>query len=303
MEHQAFFWIVFHLLIALLLFIDLHLFHSKSHEVPFRKAVFYTFFWVATALAFNLYLYIALGSLQAIEFFAGYLVEKSLSVDNLFIFLTIFTYLGIKKQDQRRVLFWGIIGALVLRLSLILVGVVLIREFHWVFYLFGVFLICSAIRFIMQKEGSEEVERMKILSFFHRILPLSKQEPSGRFFVREGGKIRCTSLFLTLMVIESFDLIFALDSIPAVFAITTDPLIVYTSNVFAILGLRALYFVIAPSLEKLRYLKYGLAAVLVFIGVKMLIADLFPIPLSLSLAVIVGILLVTIVSSFSFSKR
>ena len=302
MEHGLSFWIFFHVLIAGLLAIDLYLFHRKSHEVPFSKAVLYSLFWILTALLFNFFIYLSWGKEAGLQFLTGYLVEKSLSVDNLFLFLMIFTFLKIGKKDQHRVLFWGILGALVFRLSLILAGIALIQEFHWILYLFGLFLIGSAIRLIFQKPEEEEFRRIKLLRFFQKILPLSKQNQGG-FFVREEGKIKCTYLFVTLLMIESFDIIFALDSIPAIFAITTDPFIVYTSNVFAILGLRALYFVIAPSLEKLRYLKFGLGAILVFIGIKMLIADLYPISLGVSLLVVVGILLVTIATSFFFRGK
>jgi tellurite resistance protein TerC len=265
--------------------------------VKFKEACLLSAFWVAIALLFNLFIYFYFGSDWALQFFTGYLIEKSLSVDNLFLFLMIFAHFQTLAAYQRKILFWGILGVLFFRISLILTGVALIDEFHWMFYVFGVFLLLSGVNFMLQKDKVEDPSKSFLYRTFSKIFPVAKGDGGGHFFVRSQGKWKVTSLFLALLMIESTDIVLALDSVPAIFAVTTNPFIIYTSNIFAILGLRALYFVVASSLKKLRYFKYGLAAILVFVGIKMLLADVAPISLPVSLAVILMILGVTMLMS------
>jgi tellurite resistance protein TerC len=300
MTHPFLFWGGFHLLIATLLYIDLKCFQRGAMNI--KKASWLSVFWIATALCFNLFLYFSHGRLPAVQFFTGYLVEKSLSVDNLLVFLMIFNSFRLSPEEQRKVLFYGILGALFFRVTLILGGIALIREFHWMVYLLGLFLIATGIRFLVRKEakGFDPKER-GLVGFLKKRLPMT-EKGKGAFFVYEEGKLKFTALFLVLVVIECTDIIFALDSIPAVFAITQDPFIVYTSNLFAILGLRALYFAIAGSMGNWRHLRYGLAAILLFVGIKMVFSGLFSIPLLISLAVILIILLFTAIYSYSSAR-
>ncbi len=295
------FWIGFHILIALLLIADLGIFHRKAHVIKFKEACLLSVFWIALALSFNLLIYILFGSEQALQFFTGYLIEKSLSVDNLFLFLLLFHYFRIERIYQHKILYWGIIGALIFRISLILLGVALIERFHWVFYLFGAFLLFSGVKFAIQTE-KQDPSKSLLLKFFKKIFPVAKKDSHQHFFVKEKEGWKVTTLFLALLMIESIDITFALDSIPAIFAITTNPFIVYTSNVFAILGLRSLYFLLASSLEKLRYFKFGLAAILIFIGLKMVLSGIIAISVMTSLLVILAILTVTTAASLLKQK-
>jgi tellurite resistance protein TerC len=297
MEHPTAFWIGFHLLIAVLLAIDLIFFNRKNSEAGFKKACWLSAFWIAIALAFNLFVYFNLGRESALQFFTGYLVEKSLSLDNLFVFLLIFSHFQTPDAYQRKILFWGILGALVFRIAFILAGVALIEQFSWMLYLFGAILLISGIKFLLQKQKAENVTRGVLYRTISKMLPVAKTDGKGQFFLKEKGKSKVTLLFLALLMIECTDILMALDSIPAIFAITTDPFIIYTSNVFAILGLRALYFVLASGLKKLKYLKHGLAAILIFIGLKMMVGDFLLISLPVSLCVILGILGVTVLAS------
>lgn len=296
MTQTVLFWIGFHLLIACLWIIDLSFFHRKAHIVKGKEACLLSGFWVILALLFNSLIYFLFGFEKALQFFTGYIIEKSLSVDNLFIFLLFFHQFRISPAFQHRILYWGIIGALVLRLSLIVMGVALIQKFDWMFYIFGGLLLLSGVRFAAQKEG-KDLSQSWLLRFFKQVIPVAKGYKHHHFFVREGGQWKATSLFLVLLMIESADIIFALDSIPAVFAITTDPMIVYTSNVFAILGLRSLYFLLAASFKQFHFFKLGLAAILIFVGAKMLIADFIPISVVESLIVILTILGFTLLLS------
>lgn len=291
------FWVGFHILVAILLWIDLYLFHRKPFAASFKSALAFSLFWVVMAMGFNFLIYLESGSGAALQFFTAYVIEKSLSVDNLFIFLVVFTTFQIPVSQQHRILFWGILGAIFFRISLILMGISLIREFHWILYVLGLFLIATGARFAYERGSKEEVRKSKVLRFLKRVLPLTSKKEGGAFFLREKGTWKCTPLFLALIVIECFDVMFALDSIPAVFAVSTDPWIVYTSNLFAILGLRALYFVLVPFLERLRYLKTGLSVVLIFVGLKMLLSDIYPVPTGYSLGVIVAILAITVFAS------
>lgn len=297
MLDQLYLWIIFGGVIALMLFVDLWFFHRKAHVVTLQEAILWSIIWISIALLFNLLLYFTHGHESALKFFTGYIIEKSLSVDNLFVFLMIFTFFSVPEEYQHKVLFWGILGALLMRGVFIAAGVSLIQSMHWTIYIFGAFLVVTGVRVAFQKEQQLHPERNPVLQLFRRFFPITSTYAGNKFFTRENGKLFATPLFVTLLVIETTDLVFATDSIPAILGITTDPFIVYTSNIFAILGLRALYFVLAGVMQLFRYLHYGLAVVLVFIGVKMLIEDFYPIPIGISLGVVGGILLVSVLAS------
>lgn len=286
------FWVGFHLLLLGLLSFDFFFFRRKKQAL--REACLLSVFWIVAALLFDVLIYKLLGSKSALEFITGYLVEKSLSVDNLFVFTLIFAQFGVAQAQRYSILFWGIVGALIFRVALILAGLSLVGTFHWVFYVLGIFLMISALKLGLEKKQKKRVLSFALFRFLSRILPLANSDQGGRFVVKERGRWKVTSLFLVLLIIEGTDLIFALDSIPAIFAITTNPFIVYTSNVFAILGLRSLYFVVAGSLDKLRYFKWGLCFILVFAGLKMVLIDIVHMPALLSLGVILGILALTV---------
>ena len=302
MGHTAAFWIGFHLLILLLWVIDLCFVNRKQQIVDFKKACIMSGFWIFVALLFNLFIYFQMGPDSALQFFTGYLIEKSLSVDNLFLFLLTFSQLQIPAAYQYKVLFWGILGALVFRISLILAGVAMIEQFHWMFYIFGAFLIVSGLAFLLQRFKSWNFSAEFLFKKLGNIITVANDDQGGNFFVRHRGKWKATALFLALLKIECEDIIMALDSIPTVFAVTTDPFLIYTSNVFAILGLRSLYFVLVNSLKKLRYFKMGLAAILIFVGFKMLTREMMSISLPVSLGIIVAILGVTIAASLRPKK-
>jgi tellurite resistance protein TerC len=276
--------------IVAMLALDLGVFSRRAHEVSFREAAIWSAVWIGLALAFNFVLYLWRGQEVALQFFTGYLIEKTLSVDNIFVFVLLFAALAVPSHLQRRLLTLGVIGALVLRAALILAGASLIERFHWIVYVFGVFLIVTGIRFFFQQEKEARPDRNLLVRLARRVLPVTPTYEGERFVVRRQGALFITPLFIALLAVESADLIFALDSIPAIFAITQDPFIVFTSNAFAILGLRALYFLLAGSITRLHYLKYGLAAALVFVGVKMALSDVVHLPIALSLAIIVVIL-------------
>lgn len=296
-------WIGFNLFVLAMLAIDLGVFHRKAHSVSLKEAAIWSVVWITLALIFNAGLYFLRGPEPALQFFTGWLIEKSLSVDNIFIFVLLFTYFRVPAAYQHRVLFWGILGALVMRGILIAVGVVLLEEFNWILYLFGAFLIFTGIRMGLQKETEVHPERNPLLKLVRRIVPVTDDYEHDRFAVRRAGQFMVTPLLLVLLIIESTDLIFAVDSIPAVFAVTRDPFIVYTSNVFAILGLRSLYFVFANVIDKFYYLKLGLAVILSYVGVKMVLTDIYPIPTLLSLAIIALVLTLAIVASVIRARR
>lgn len=290
-------WIGFHVLIGLLLLLDLGVFHRKKHAIPLKEAVLWSGFWICLALLFNGLIYAVDGPEKALEFFTGYVVEKSLSVDNLFIFLVIFSHFRVPSKYQHTVLFAGIVGALIMRLTLILVGVTLVHYFHFVFYLFALILAITAARLIFHKAKEIDVEERLVVRWAKRVFPMTHEYHDGHFSIMKRGRRLFTPLFLVLIVIECTDLIFAVDSIPAIFAITLDPFIVYTSNVFALLGLRSLYFALSHFIERFRYLKIGLGFVLLFIATKMGMVDIYTIPLGLSLSIIAAILAVTVILS------
>jgi tellurite resistance protein TerC len=286
-----------------MLALDLGVFHRKAHAVSIKEASIWSVVWIALAMAFNAGVYFFRGPEPALQFFTGYLIEKSLSVDNIFVFALLFSYFSVPKASQHRVLFWGILGALVMRGILIVLGTSLLDAFHWIIYLFGAFLIFTGIRMAFHKETELHPERNPLLRLVRRVVPVINDYKGDRFIVRRAGQVLVTPLLLVLLVVETTDLIFAVDSIPAIFAVTRDPFIVYTSNVFAILGLRSLYFVFANVMGKFYYLKLGLAVVLSYVGVKMMLADIYHIPTALSLAVIAVVLAVAVVASIVRARR
>jgi len=264
-----------------------------------KEALGWSVFWVALALLFNLAIYFWKGPQLGLEFLTGYLIEKSLSVDNIFVFVLIFSYFQIPALYQHKVLFWGIVGALVFRALFIFTGLVLIEKFHWVIYIFGFFLIASGIKLALEKNKEIHPDKNPVLKLFRKLIPVSKTHHGGLFFIRENAKWLATPLFIVLLVIETTDIIFALDSIPAILAVTKDPFIVYSSNAFAILGLRALYFALGGLMKLFYYLHYGLAAILIFVGGKMLLADFIKIPIGIALGIIASILVLSILLSLT----
>ena len=297
MEETIWAWVGFNLFVLAMLALDLGVFHRKAHVVSLKEAAAWSIVWIALALVFNIGVYYWIGSEPALKFFTGYLIEKSLSVDNIFVFVLIFSAFSVPAAFQHRVLFWGILGALLMRGTLILVGSVLLNEFHWIIYVFGAFLILTGIKMAFQRHAEQHPEDNPLVRLVRRLLPMTNGYEGDRFFVRHAGRWLATPLLLVLLSVEFTDLIFAVDSIPAVFAVTQDPFIVYTSNVFAILGLRSLYFVLAGVVDKFYYLKLGLSAILVFVGMKMVLADVYKIPIAISLPVIAVVLAIAVVAS------
>ena len=296
-------WIAFNVFVLGMLALDLGVFHRKAHAVSIKEASTWSAIWIALAMVFNLGVYYAWGSEKALEFLTGYVIEKSLSVDNLFVFLMIFQYFNTPSEYQHRVLFWGILGALVLRAIFIAAGAALLANFHWMMYVFGGFLVVTGIKMYLQGEEKLDPEKNPVVLLFERCVPVVKRYEGQNFFSKENGKRHATLLMLVLLVVETTDVIFAVDSIPAIFAITQDPFIVYTSNVFAILGLRALYFMLAGVMEMFVYLKVGLSFVLIFVGAKMLLVDIYKIPIAVSLGVIGGVLGLSILASWAFPPK
>lgn len=296
-------WIVFNLFVLAMLALDLGVFHRKTHEVSVREALTWTCVWITLAMLFNVFVYYYFDRSKALEFFTGYLIEKSLSVDNIFVIILIFSYFKVPSAYQHKVLFWGILGALVMRVIFILTGVELIHRFHWLIYIFGGFLVYTGIRMLTSGDLKIDPEKNPLVKLARKVMPITPSFEGDRFFVKQEGKTWATPLFLVVILIETTDLIFAVDSIPAILAISDDSFIVYTSNVFAILGLRSLYFALAGIEKYFVYLKYGLSAILVFVGVKMCIADLFKIPIEVSLIVIGFTLMIAMVSSRLFPGK
>src|SRR4051812_32228806 len=292
-----------------MLAIDLGVFHRSTHEVSVKEAAIWSAVWVALALGFNYGLYRFLGEQAGLEFLAGYLIEKALSVDNIFVFVLIFSYFQVPPKYQHRVLFWGILGALVMRGIMIGLGAYLIHRFDWILYIFGAFLVWTGYRMATQDERAIEPEANPVIRLVRRLVRVTGTYHGSSFFIREpagpggGRKWLATPLFVVLVLVEATDLIFAVDSIPAVFAVTRDPFLVYSSNVFAILGLRALYFLLSGVIGKFRYLKIGLSVVLVFVGAKMLLADVYKVPTALSLGVIAVVIGASILTSLYFQAR
>jgi tellurite resistance protein TerC len=304
MNESLWLWIGFNVFILAMLALDLGVFHSKSHVVSLRESLAWTGVWVALALAFNAGVWHYAGSGKALEFFTGYLIEKSLSVDNVFVFALLFSYFAVPPKYQHKVLFWGIFGALIMRAIMIAAGAALITKFAWIIYIFGAFLIVTGIKMIVKREEEIHPERNPVVRWFKKLMPVTPEFRGDKFFVRENGLRMATPLFVVLLLVEFTDLIFAVDSIPAIFAVTKDPFIVYTSNVFAILGLRSLYFALAGVMDKFHYLKIGLGVVLSFVGVKMILAHTaWKIDTLVSLGVIVLILTVSVVWSLVRPKK
>jgi len=301
---SLFFWIGFIVLILLILVIDLGIFNREGRKVPVKEALIWSGTWISLALLFSLFVFFKFGRIKALEFLTGYVIEYSLSVDNIFVFILIFSYFAVPDKYQHKVLFWGIIGALIMRGIFIFAGVALIDRFHWIVLIFGTFLVFTGIKMLFQKEVEVDPEKNPVVRFFRRFLPVSQDLHGSRLFIRENHRIYASPLFLVLLVIESTDLVFAVDSIPAILAISHDRFIVYTSNIFAILGLRSLYFTVSGIMGYFRYLKVGLSFVLAFVGMKML-ASFFglEIPIVISLSVIITILLISVLASIVISKK
>ena len=302
MIHSPLAWGVFGAVVLGMMAIDLGIFHRKAHKESFKEALAWSAVWVSVALLFNLGVYLKFGPQKGMEFLAAYLVEESLSVDNIFVFVAIFTYFSVESRYQHRVLFWGIIGAQLMRGIFIFAGLAVIERFQWVTYVLGAFLVLTGFRFA--KEESEiDPEKNPVIRFFREIVPVTATFRGQSFFVRERGRWMATPLFVVLLVVELTDVIFATDSVPAVLSISHDPFIVYTSNIFAILGLRARYFVLAGAMVKFHYLRYGLAAILIFVGAKMLIQHFYHVSIGVSLGVIGTLLIFSIFLSVMKNKR
>ncbi|MFY9227137.1 MAG: TerC family protein [Blastocatellia bacterium] len=300
MSQQTLAWVGFHVFILFMLALDLGLVRRKAREVSLKEALAWSAIWISLAMVFNGFIYYWLGSEKALSFLAGYLIEKSLSVDNLFVFLLVFSYFKVPPLYQHKILFWGILGALFMRAAFIIAGIALISYFHFVIYIFGAFLIFTGIKLVMEKDEDIEPEKNPVLKAVRKFIPIKTEYGVGKFFLKENGKWFATQLFVVLVVVETTDVIFAVDSIPAILAITPDPFIVYTSNIMAILGLRALYFALSGIMGMFHYLSYGLCFILVFIGVKMMVSDFYKIPIALALGVIAGVLTISIILSIIF---
>ncbi len=304
MTDNLWLWIGFNVFVLLMLALDLGVFHRKAHVVTFKESISWTLVWVALAMLFNLGVAHYGGPDKGMEFLTGYVIEKSLSVDNVFVFALLFSYFAVPALYQHKVLFWGIIGALVMRAIMIALGARLISEYTWIIYVFGAFLILTGIKMIVKREEEIHPERNPVVRLFKRFMPVTPEYHGEKFFIRKEGVLFATPLFIVLLLVEFTDLIFAVDSIPAIFAVTGDPFIVYTSNVFAILGLRSLYFALAGVMDKFHYLKVGLGVVLTFVGVKMLLGHSpWKIDTHVSLAVIVMVLTASVVASLVWPKK
>lgn len=304
MEISVYFWIGFHVFVFLMLALDLGVFNKKAHKIPVKEAVIWTTVWISLAMLFSVFVLFEFGKIKALEFLTGYVIEYSLSVDNIFVFIMIFSYFAVPDKYQHKVLFWGIIGALLMRAVFIFAGVALINRFHWIVIIFGGFLVFTGIRMLFHKEAEVDPDKNVIVRFFRKFLPVSPTMHGEKMFIRIDNKTYATPLFLVLLVIESSDLIFAVDSIPAILAISKETFIVYTSNIFAILGLRSLYFAVAGIMGYFRFLKIGLAFVLTFVGTKMLLSFIhIEIPILASLGIIISILLISILTSIVIKEK
>ena len=297
------FWIVFNAVILVLLVLDLAVVNRTYRVVPFKQALLMSAFWIGLAMAFAVFVHQWMGATKSLEFITGYLLEEALSVDNLFVFILLFAYFKVPPEEEKTVLFWGIIGALIMRGIFIGAGVALVQRFHWILYAFGVFLIWTGFQLMRKGEEEQDPSRNVVLKFCRRFLPLTDTYEQKQFFVRRDGKILFTPLFVVLLVVETTDILFATDSIPAILAITRDPFIVYTSNVFAILGLRSLYFALSGLMKLFHYLNYGLSVVLMFIGAKMLLPEKYHVPTWAALVVVAGGLGISVLASILFPEK
>jgi tellurite resistance protein TerC len=301
--HSVWEWLSFAGIITFMLFLDLGVFHKKSHTVSIRESLTWTAVWIFIALMFNIWVYHSMGEQKGLEFFTGYIVEKSLSIDNIFVISLIFTYFKVPTQYQHRVLFWGVLGALFFRIIFIFAGVALIQRFTWMIYVFGVFLVYTGLKMLKDEEKHLDIDSHPVVKFIKKFCRISSQFNGDRFTVVKDGVKSFTPLFLVLMMIESTDIIFAFDSIPAILAITPDPYIVFTSNVFAILGLRSLYFALNGIMEMFEYINYALSGILVFVGIKMIASYKYHIPTIVSISVIFSFILISIIASIYFPKK
>lgn len=303
MHTDLIFWVGFNVFVLIMLALDLGLFNRTAHKISLKEALTWSFIWFSLAMCFNAIIYFWQGHEKALEFFTGYVIEKSLSVDNIFVFVLLFSYFRTPAIYQHKILFWGIIGALLMRAIFIFAGISMLEKFHWTIYVFGAILIITGYRMLTQKEKMMEPEKNSIIKFFKKIVPVTHELHGPKFFVRINKKRYATPLFLVLVIVEFTDLIFAVDSIPAILAITQDRFIVYTSNVFAILGLRSLYFALAGIIDKFHYLATGLAIILIFAGLKMLVSDYYKLPTYIALLIIIGVLTLSIVASLRHNKK
>jgi len=303
MEVNLYFWIIFNAFVLLLLGLDLLVFHRKSHVVSIKEALLWSFFWIALSLSFNALIYFDMGSQAAIEFLTAYLIEKSLSVDNLFVFLIIFNYFRVPLQFQHKILFWGVLGALVFRAIFILAGVALLQKFHFISYLLGAFLIYTGIKMFTTQQEEIDPQANPVIKYISRFIPVTNTLVGDKFFIRKDRITFATPLFLVLMMVETTDIVFAADSIPAILAVSSDSFIVYTSNVFALLGLRALYFALAGVMKLFHYLHYGLSLILIFIGGKLLTTGIIHIDMVYALLVVAFILISSVVLSVLFPVK
>ncbi len=296
-------WAIFGIIVVIMLVIDLGAFNRRAHVIGTKEATIWSIVWITLSLLFNLGVYYLLGKERAVEFLTAYILEKSLSVDNLFVFLIVFNYFNVEEAYRHRVLYWGILGALIMRGIIIATGTSLLHQFHWLIYVFGAFLVYTSIKFVTEKESSVEPDKNPFVKVYRRFFPVTADFEKEKFFINRTGKLIATPMFIVLLVIESSDLIFAVDSIPAVLAVSDDPLIIYTSNIFAILGLRALFFLLASILGMFRYLKPAIAIILGFIGVKMLISGFIKIPTVISLGIICVVLVIAVMLSIWHEKK
>lgn len=303
MQHSIWLWVGFTAFVVVMLALDLGVFHRKAHVVRVREAAIWYAVWVSLALLFNVGVYVWMDHDKALEFLTAYVIELSLSVDNIFVFLIIFSFFAVPPEFRHRVLFLGILGAIVFRGIFIATGVTLLATFHWVIYIFGAFLLFTGIKLALRKDEEVDPDQNPVMRLARRFLPFTQEYDGQRFFTRRNGALVATPLFMVLIALETTDLVFAVDSVPAVLAISRDPFIVWTSNIFAILGLRALFFLLDGILPYFRYLRVGLSLILCFIGVKMLITDIYHMPTAISLGTVGGILAVTIIASWVAKLR
>ncbi|TRZ64335.1 TerC family protein [bacterium] len=303
METGIFSWIAFICFIFILLAVDLRIGGKNSHEINYKEAMAWSGIWISLAMLFNGGVFYLLGKDKGLEFLTGYLLEYSLSVDNIFVFILLFAFFDVPKKYQKKVLFWGIIGAIIMRGLLITVGAALMAQFDWIIYIFGIFLVITGIKMALQKSEKPEPEKNPIVRIFKKYFPVSAHYEKDKFFVKHKTGLLATPLFIVLLIVESTDLVFAFDSIPAILAITRDPFIVFTSNAFAILGLRSLYFALAGFMDKFEYLRVGLSIILVFIGLKMLVSSYIHITTLVSLGIIAGVLFLAVIFSVLTEKN
>lgn len=304
MDHHLVGWIVFSAVILIMMVLDLGVFNKNAHAITVKEAILWSCVWIGLALLFNLGVYLYLGERSGLEFLSGYLIEKSLSVDNIFVFVVIFKYFKVPPKYQHKTLYWGIIGAVIMRGIFIAAGIALLNMFHWIIYVFGIFLIITGIKLGLQKSDNKiEPQKNPVIKLLRRFIPIVQSFQGEKFVIRKMGKLVGTPLLIVLIVVESTDLVFALDSIPAILAISKDPFIVYSSNIFAILGLRSLYFALAGVMDYFRYLNIGLAVILCFVGVKMVLSDIYHISIEASLGIIALVLFTSVVASLYAEKK